>query len=126
MSGVLRTIARHGDPSRTWLWLEHPVDVRRAREHIPELRCTLLRPAGWTPENRVAYMREARDCGAHAVSLPWGVITPELVAVARHYDQLIFSRFQETPAVAVNVRCGIDGIITDDPASIASSLESTT
>jgi glycerophosphoryl diester phosphodiesterase len=126
LGGVLRTIARRGNPSRTWLWLEEPADVQRARTRLPELRCTLLRPSGWRPENRHAYMSDARRCGANAVSLPWGMITPELIALAHEHRLLAFSRFQETPAVAVNVRAGLDGIITDDPALIAGQLDTMT
>ena len=47
LAPVLKAIGRHGNPGRTWLWLEHPADVTRARRRFPELRVTLLRPAGW-------------------------------------------------------------------------------
>jgi hypothetical protein len=54
------------------------------------------------------------------------MITPELIALAHEHRLLAFSRFQETPAVAVNVRAGLDGIITDDPALIAGQLDTMT
>lgn len=123
LNPVLRTIMQHGDPPRTWLWLEHLADVHHARIRLPEVRCTLLRPSGWTLEHRDTYVRDARACGAHAISLPWGVITPELTGLAHNYSLQVFSRRQETRTIAENVRRGIDGIITGDPASVAEALD---
>ena len=126
LNPVLRTLVTNGDPSRTWLWLEHPTDVYRALAVLPDIRCTLLRPSGWKPENRNAYMNDARKCGAHAVSLPWGVLTADLIDLAHQHALLVFSRASESPAVATSVRLGIDGIISNDPAGVIASLRATT
>lgn len=119
---VLRTIARYGIPSRTWLWLENAADVYFARSRMPELRCTLLRPAGWAPELRRGYIRDAEQAGASAISVPWGVITPALTTLAHQHELLVFSRIQETPTIATNIHNGLDGIITDAPSEVSATL----
>lgn len=123
LKGVLRDIARHGDPARTWLWLEHPADIRQARTRLPELRCTLLRPAGWTHERREAYLRDARTCGAHAISLPWGVLTGELIALSHQSNLLVFSRLDDNFPIIETIRLGLDGVITGDPARIRQLID---
>ncbi|HVL26492.1 MAG TPA: glycerophosphodiester phosphodiesterase [Thermomicrobiales bacterium] len=119
---VLRAIERHGTPGRTWLWLERPQDVARARRRLPELRCTLLRPAGWTATARGDYFHDAQRAGARAVSVPWGVITDELTAHAHRHGLLVFSRLEDPAAIPHVVRAGLDGIITDDPRTVADAL----
>jgi glycerophosphoryl diester phosphodiesterase len=122
LRSVLRTIERHGDAARTWLWLEHPADVARAVQRLPPLHCTLLRPAGWMPHARDAYFHDAQRCGAAAVSLPWGVITDDLTAHAHRHDLLTFSRIEDLAILPSVVQSGIDGIITDDPRMVAEAL----
>jgi glycerophosphoryl diester phosphodiesterase len=119
---VLRLIERHGDPASTWLWMERPEDIAAAMRRLPELRCTLLRPAGWTPTARVDYFRDAERAGARAVSVPWGVLTPELAAHAHAHGLLVFSRQESTASIAQVIDAGIDGIITDDPVGVAEEL----
>jgi glycerophosphoryl diester phosphodiesterase len=122
MRQVLRLIERHGDPARTWLWLERPEDAVAVLRRMPQLRCTLLRPAGWTPTARVDYFRDAERVGARAVSVPWGVLTTELAEHAHAHGLLVFSRQESTASVAQVVDAGIDGIITDDPIGVAEEL----
>jgi len=122
LRAVLRAIARHGDPERTWLWLERPRDVARAVRRFPSLRCTLLRPAGWTPSARDDYFLDAERAGARAVSVPWGVVTPVLTDHAHRHGLLVFSRMENPDALPVVVGAGIDGIITDDPGSTAEAI----
>jgi glycerophosphoryl diester phosphodiesterase len=119
---VLRAIERHGDPARAWLWIEHAADVARAVQRLSPLHCTLLRPAGWMPPARDAYFRDAQRCGAAAVSLPWGVITDDLIAHAHRHDVLTFSRIEDVAILPSVVQAGIDGIITDDPRTVADEL----
>lgn len=121
---VLRTIERHGDPGRTWLWLEHHVDVFTAKRQLPELRCTLLRPAGWTATARQAYFGDAQRAGAHGVSVPWGVITPDLIRLAQQHHLIVFSRLERLESVPDLVAVGLGGIITDDPERVAATLRS--
>jgi glycerophosphoryl diester phosphodiesterase len=120
---VLREIEVWGHPERTWLWLERPRDVAKAVARAPGVRCTLLRPGGWTPENRQAYMSDAKGSGAAAVSLPWGVIDAELVALAHQHGLMVFTREEASPSIADRVRVGVDGIITDDPASTREAID---
>jgi glycerophosphoryl diester phosphodiesterase len=119
---VLRQIARHGTPGRTWLWLDDPVDVFTARRRLPELRCTLLRPAGWTATARQSYMLDAQRSGARGISVPWGVVSPELVALARQHHLIVFSRLEDVSAIADPVAIGLGGIVTDDPAAVVLAL----
>lgn len=119
---VLRTIERHGQPGRTWLWLEHHVDVFTATRRLPELRCTLLRPAGWTATAREAYFLDAQRSGAHGVSVPWGVITPDLIQLARQHRLTMFSRLEKLESARDLVAIGLGGIITDDPAAAVAAL----
>lgn len=119
---VLRTIERHGQPGRTWLWLDHPVDVFTATRRLPEIRCTLLRPAGWTATARQAYFLDAQRAGAHGVSVPWGVITPDLTRLARQHRLTVFSRLEKLESVRDLVVAGLGGIITDDPAAAAAEI----
>lgn len=123
---VLRTIERHGNPGRTWLWLEHHVDVFTATRRLPEIRCTLLRPAGWTATARQAYFLDAQRSGAHGVSVPWGVITPDLIQLAHQHRLTVFSRLENLESVPVLVAMGLGGVITDDPAAVIAALHSGT
>jgi len=119
---VLRTIERHGRPGRTWLWLEHHVDVFTATRQMPEVRCTLLRPAGWTATARQAYFLDAQRSGAHGVSVPWGVITPDLIQLAHQHRLTVFSRLERPESVRHLAAIGLGGIITDDPAAAAAEV----
>ena len=120
---VLRAIRRHGDPARTWLWLERPRDVTTARRRLPKVRCTLVRPAGWTPTARESYFRDAERAGAAAVSVPWGVITEDLTAHAHAHGLLVFSRQEDRERLDRVVAAGLDGIITADPHAVAAALD---
>lgn len=121
---VLRMIERHGQPGQTWLWLENHVDVFTATRRLPEIRCTLLRPAGWTATARQAYFLDAQRSGAHGVSVPWGVITPDLIRLARQHRLTVFSRLEKVGSVRDLAAIGLGGIITDDPATAAAELGS--
>lgn len=121
---VLRSIERHGNPGRTWLWLEHHVDVFTATRRLPELRCTLLRPAGWTLTAREAYVLDAQRSGARGVSVPSGVVTPELIALARQHHLMVFSRLEDVRTIRHLAAMGLGGIITDDPAAVTTALAS--
>lgn len=123
LPAVLRTLARHGRPERTWLWLEHPHDARTARRALPALRVTLLRPAGWTPANREQYFAEAQWFGAAAVSVPWGVIDAGLIDHAHRHHLLVFSRQERLHDIPHHARLGLDGIISDDPAAARAAMD---
>jgi len=123
LAQVLKAIARFGQPGRTWLWLEHPADVARARRRMPELRVTLLRPAGWTPVNRQRYFEEAQWSGAAGVSVPWGAIDAGLIDHAHRHQLRVFSRLVRLRDVPGHAAVGLDGIITDDPGAVAAALD---
>jgi len=120
---VLRTIARYGQPGRTWLWLEHPRDVYTATRQLPELRVTLLRPAGWMPSSRQSYFEEAQWVGAAGVSVPWGVVEDELVLHAHRHHLLVFSRLERMDSLTSRLETGLDGVITDDPEAVRRHLD---
>lgn len=119
---VLRTVKHHGQPGKTWLWLEHPADVYTTTRKMPEIRCTLLRPSGWTLTARRSYFLDAQRSGAHGVSIPSGAVTPDLVVHAHQHHLQVFSRVDNLRALPDLVAAGVDGIITDDPAAVASAL----
>lgn len=123
LPAVLRAVARYGQPGRTWLWLEHPRDVYSATRQLPELRVTLLRPAGWMPHSRLAYFEEAQWVGAAGVSVPWGVIDDGLVDHAHRHHLLVFSRLERLDTLASRVKTGLDGVITDDPEAVRRQLK---
>ncbi len=123
LPAVLRLVARQGRPGRTWLWLEHPHDVFRATRCLPELRVTLLRPAGWTPANRSRYFEEAQWFGASAVSVPWGAVDRDLVQHAHRHQLKVFSRLERLEDVREHAEAGLDGIITTDPRAVITCLE---
>jgi len=123
LNSVLRAITDHGDPDRTWLWLEHPKDVHRARRRLPSLRVTLLRPAGWTPENRQRYFEDAQWVGASGVSVPWGGVDVDLLRHAHSHHLLVFSGLERMSDVRDYAERGLDGIITDDPQATMTQLD---
>jgi glycerophosphoryl diester phosphodiesterase len=122
LPSVLKLISRHGRPNHTWLWLEHPKDVYTASRRLPELRITLLRPAGWTLANRQRYFEEAQWFGASGVCVPWGVIDPDLIDHAHQHQLHVFSSLERLQDVRGHADMGLDGIITDDPAAVIALL----
>jgi glycerophosphoryl diester phosphodiesterase len=121
---VLRTIRSVGDPGRTWLWLERMEDIYRATRELPELRCTLLRPAAWTPGRRGEYFHDAQAAGARAVSVPSGAVSPELVHHAHQHHLAVFSRIDHVTLLPELVANGLDGAITSDPKGAYGVLKS--
>jgi len=119
---VLKAIARHGNPGKTWLWLEHSDDVYRATRQLPELRVVLLRPAGWTPSSRHRYFEEAQWAGASGVSVPWGVIDAGLLKHAHRHQLRVFSRLERLADLQSHAELGLDGVITSDPGTISDLL----
>lgn len=123
---VLTRIERAGLEGRTWLWLERPVDVRRAIRRLPSLRVTLLRPNGWHETVRERYFAEAQWVGAQGVSLPAGEITAAMVAAAHRHHLRVFTRI-DSPAMAPQLAAiGVDGFITNDPGATKLLLALTT
>ncbi|MDQ3658023.1 MAG: glycerophosphodiester phosphodiesterase [Chloroflexota bacterium] len=122
LSAVLRAVSRYGRPGRTWLWLEHPRDVYTATRRLPELRVTLLRPAGWMPHSRQSYFEEAQWVGAAGVSVPWGVVDAGLVQHAHRHHLLVFSRLERMATLESRLDAGLDGVITSDPQSVRQYL----
>lgn len=123
LPAVLRAVARYGQPGRTWLWLEHPHDVYIATRRLPEVRVTLLRPAGWMPHTRQLYFEEAQWVGAAGVSVPWGVVDEHLVAHAHRHRLRVFSRLERMDTLASRLDAGLDGVITDDPGELRRYLQ---
>lgn len=122
LGSVLQSIRLHGQPDRTWLWLENPRDVHAATRRLPGLRVTLLRPAGWTPANRQRYFEEAQWVGAAGISVPWGVVDEGLLRHAHSHHLLVFSRLERMGDVGRLAALGLDGIITDDPRAVVEGL----
>jgi glycerophosphoryl diester phosphodiesterase len=123
LNSVLRLLERRWDPGRAWLWLEHMDDVRKATRRLPELRCTLLRPAGWTPANRNQYFTEAQWVGAAGVSVPWGVVDEGLLLHAHQHHLRVFSRLERMADLQAHVAAGLDGIITADPRAVREAID---
>ncbi len=123
LASVLKTVARHWIPGRTWLWLEDSRDVVTARQALPELRVTLLRPAGWMPGSRQAYFEEAQWVGASGVSVPWGVIDEGLIEHAHQHQLRVFSRLERMDTLDSRIAAGLDGVITEDPGAVGCHLE---
>jgi glycerophosphoryl diester phosphodiesterase len=118
---VLRTIRKHGDPSRIWLWLERMEDVFVATRELPEIRCTLLRPAAWTAGRRSEYFHDAQAAGARAVCVPSGA---ELVHHAHQHHLYVFSRIDRADLLPDLVANGLDGAITTDVTRAVAILRS--
>ena len=120
---VLQTIRKHGTPGKIWLWTDQMDDIYFATREIPELRCTLLRPAAWTPGRRGEYFRHAQASGARAVSVPSGAVSPELVFQAHQHHLAVFSRIDHVGLLPDLIENGLDGAITSDPGEVASELQ---
>lgn len=123
LPAVLKAVARHGQPGRTWLWLEDSRDVSTARRALPELRVTLLRPAGWLPGSRQAYFEEAQWVGASGVCVPWGAVDEGLIQHAHRHQLRVFSRLERMATLGSRIEAGLDGVITDDPGTVWRHLE---
>jgi glycerophosphoryl diester phosphodiesterase len=119
---VLRQVRAYGDPGSTWFWLEHPADVARATRQLPGSRCTLLRPQGWQPDHLPRYLGDARNSGASAISVPWGVIDRNLISAPHDLGLLVFSRMENEDLLPANIEAGLDGVITSDPARARSII----
>lgn len=119
---VLRLIQRDGDPARTWLWLDRPQDVHTATRMLPEVRCTLLRPAAQSDKARERYFIAAQFAGASAVSVPWGAVTPDVARLAHRHSLKVFARERPDLPFEPPVLNGLDGIITTDPAAARTRL----
>jgi glycerophosphoryl diester phosphodiesterase len=124
LGGVLKAIRQHGSPNRCWLWLERMEDVFTATRDLPELRCTLLRPAWWTPARRGEYFHDAQASGARAVSVPSGAVTPELVHHAHQHHLFVFSRIDHPRLLASLTENGLDGAITAQTHETFEALQS--
>jgi len=123
LAAVLKAISRYGQPGRTWLWLERPTDVYAATRALPELRVTMLRPAGWLPHSRHDYFQEAQWVGAAGVSVPWEVVDEGLVAHAHRHRLLVFSRLERMDTLPSRLAAGLDGVITTDPGAVRRYLD---
>jgi glycerophosphoryl diester phosphodiesterase len=106
----------------TWLWLEHPSDVRRATRSLPDLRVTLLRPDGWHGAGRERYFTEGQWAGANGVSLPAGKITAAMVKEAHQHQLRVFTRIDSPVQAPGLASLGVDGFITSDPAGTRALL----
>jgi glycerophosphoryl diester phosphodiesterase len=115
---TLRDLRRYGNPGRTWLWLESPAAVAQAQRAFPGIRCVLLRPGGWRPDARARYFRDARHCGASAVSVATHGIDTDLIAQAHDAGLAVFSRIDDPHQVVQLGAMGIDGGITDDTTDV--------
>lgn len=122
LTPVLRLIRDEGMPARTWLWLERAEDVHLATRALPEIRCTLLRPEAQSDETRERYFIEAQFAGASAVSIPWGMVRPDVVRHAHQHSLKVFSLERPDLPFAPAIRAGLDGVITSDPAGIRERL----
>lgn len=126
LPAVLKMVAKHGQPGRTWLWLAHPADVYRATRTLPEIRVTLLRPAGWLPHAREAYFEEAQWVGASGVSVPWEVVDQGLTRHAHQHRLQVFSRLERMETLPTRLAAGLDGVITTDPEVVRRHLKAMT
>jgi glycerophosphoryl diester phosphodiesterase len=124
MTAVMRTIRKHGDPSRTWLWLERMEDIFTATRELPEIRCALLRPAAWTAGRRSEYFHDAQASGARVVSVPSGAVSPELVHHAHQHHLYVFSRIDRADLLPDLVGNGLDGAITTEVTRAVAILHS--
>lgn len=122
LGSVLRLIQDADLSSRTWLWLGHAAAVHRAIRALPDVRCTLLRPEAQTDATRERYFIEAHFAGATGVSIPWGAVSRDVVRLAHQHSLKVFSRERDDLPFAPAVQAGLDGVITDDPATVRDRL----
>ncbi|MGB3306502.1 MAG: glycerophosphodiester phosphodiesterase family protein [Thermomicrobiales bacterium] len=120
---VLRQVDRLQLVAQTWLWLDRVADVQIARAALPEIRCTLLRPAAWREPQRSSYFADAQRCGARGVSVQPGAIDAGVVAQGARHGLTLFTRIDATDRLDHLLRAGVGGIITDDPAGVRAAVD---
>ena len=121
---VLHAIREHDAAHRCWLWSDRMEDIYLATRDLPELRCTLLRPASWTPTRRATYFHDAQAAGARAVSVPSGAVNPDLVHHAHQHHLWVFSRIDHPHLLPQLAENGLDGAITAHTAQTVDILQS--
>jgi len=120
---VLRGVEAAEAAGRTWLWLHRVDDARAALDRLPEVRITLLDAgAARRRSGRRGYFDRAAACGATAVSVPWNLVDEELTTEAHTRRLLVYSVEHDRSQLPAFIAAGLDGVITDDPAGVATSI----
>lgn len=121
---VLADIGRHGDPSRTWLWLDRLDHVRLARGRFPTIHCTYLPTQASTPAELTGIFPTVRAAGADAVGIDATAATAALVAdAARHELRLTAMLYDwQWELLPDLLATGVGGVITTDPARVRAAI----
>jgi glycerophosphoryl diester phosphodiesterase len=118
---LLSQVKRRGIAGRTLVWSASGLCVRFAVRRNPGWEVAYYKDYADDLSNR-AFIDKARKLGAHAVSLDWQAISPELVAYAHAAGLRVYSWHKEQTLAEAKLASGLDGVITDHPARTRSVL----
>lgn len=121
-AAIAADIRRAGAEDRVELWCKRTWALRRFARDLPQVRRALLRDT-WTPLGTRRLLWDAARLGAHAVSVHWRSVTPQLVAEARRRGLGVYAMTRDLPGQASKSSL-LDALITDWPAEAVAWLRS--
>jgi glycerophosphoryl diester phosphodiesterase len=102
------------------VWSKHASPLRVVSDREPEIEPTLLRDT-YTPWGHVAFLRDARRCGARGVSARWPVVTPTFATRAHQMGLVVYS-WCRSPSVPLANLSLLAGLVTDWPDETRSRM----
>ncbi len=118
---LIRAIKRRGMERRVLVWCTSARAVRYAVRQAPMVEVAYLKDV-IDPAGKLAFLAQAAQLGARAVSAHWHAIDEEFVAAAHHLSLRVYSYHQEFALDERRLTSGLDGVITDYPDRVREAI----
>jgi glycerophosphoryl diester phosphodiesterase len=119
---LVREVRRLGLQSRVLVWCTSALDLRYLRRALPGVETAYLRNDK-DPAAKLAYLAQASQLGAKAVSADWDAIDAKFVMNAHDLGLKVYSWHAEQPLYKERLASGLDGLVTDYPVEARQAIE---
>lgn len=121
-AATLRAIRERNAEERVLLWSFRERSVRYFTKHAPEIETSLLRDSN-DPEGVARFLSDATELDARGISAHQSAINPQFIAEAHSRGLKVYSWIRSLELVERKVACGLDAIITNEPAEVRRLLD---